>query len=589
MTAAPASIPTATPRPPVNIAARVLEVAARLPDKPAVITCTGTTRDDRTHSEAVTFGQLAEDIAAYARGCRRIGIGRGTRTILMVPPGCDFFALTFALFKLGAVPVLIDPGMGRRKLIECLAEIGAEAFIGIPRAHLARVLYRRAFRSVRIAVTAGRRMGWGGWRLEEIYDESSEPLPPADTSADEMAAILFTSGSTGPAKGAVYTHGIFDAQVRFLQSQYGFGPDEVDLATFPLFALFDAALGMTAVIPDMDPSRPAAADPRSIIAAVRDHAVTHMFASPALIDRVSRYAIQHGIVCPGIRRVLTAGAPVPPAVLGRARKFLGPAAQIFTPYGATEALPVASIESREILAETAPLTSRGAGLCVGRPLPGIDARIIAISDEPIATMAAARPADAGAIGEICVRGPVVTREYFRRPDATALAKIADGDTYWHRMGDLGRFDDQGRLWFCGRKSHRVQTARELYFTICCEGVFNAHPDVRRTALVSVGPSGMNTPVLCVELEGAPSHVARQRIELELRRLGKSHDHTRGIERFLFHPGFPVDVRHNAKIDREELAAWAARQLGSTPIGISVTQSRPRTSDDPRSRSRRFAP
>jgi len=580
MTATPYASPTSAAPAPVNIAARVLDIAARTPDKAAVITCFGRSSDGTTRNDILTFRELAADINAYAAGCLRIGIARGTRTILMVPPGPDFFALTFALLKIGAVPVLIDPGMGRKKLIASLAEIGAEAFIGIPRAHLARVLYRRAFRDVRIPVTAGRRFAWGGWRLEDIHDESAEPQPPTDTSADDIAAILFTSGSTGPAKGAVYTHGIFDAQVRYLESQYGFGLAEVDLATFPLFALFDAALGMTAVIPDMDASRPAQVDPRNVFAAVRDHGVTHMFGSPALLDRVSRHAIEHGIVCPGIRRVLTAGAPVPARVLERARRFLGPNAQIFTPYGATEALPVAGIESREILGETAAQTERGAGICVGRPLPGIDVRIIAISDEPIAAMSAAKPLPTGEIGEICVRGPVVTREYFRKPDATALAKIRDGDTLWHRMGDLGKLDAQGRLWFCGRKSHRVQTARELYFTIPCEGVFNAHTDVRRTALVSVGPTGMNAPVLCVELEGKPSHVARQRIELELRRLGKSHDHTRGIEKFLFHPGFPVDVRHNAKICREELAVWAAGQLGA-PIGIAV--SRPHAGNTPQAR------
>jgi len=555
----------------VNIAARLAEVADRLPNKPAVIACIALDGAGRTVCNRVTFAELARDVDAYARGLERAGFTRGMRTILMVRPGRVFFALTFALMKIGAVPVLIDPGMGRRRLIACLANVEAEAFIGIPLAHVARTLFRRAFRTVRLAVTVGRRVAWGGLRLEDVYAASDEPIAPAPTAADDTAAILFTSGSTGPAKGVVYTHGIFDAQIRYLESQYGYSPDEVDLATFPLFALFDAALGMTAVIPEMNPSRPADADPRRIIAALTDHSVTHMFGSPALLNRVSRHAVELGISLPGIKRVMTAGAPVPAAVLERMRQILPAEADIFTPYGATEALPIASIESREILGETAADTAAGAGICVGRPLPGIDVRIIGITDAPIATMAEANVLSPGVIGEICVRGPVVTRKYFNHADANAAAKIADGATLWHRMGDAGYLDASGRLWFCGRKAHRVHIGRRVLFTICCEAVFNQHPEVYRTALVGVGPAGVQTPILCVELEGPAAHVTKKRIECDLRQLGGPHDHTRIIEKFLFHRSFPVDVRHNAKIFREQLTVWAAKQLGaSVPNRNSAT-------------------
>lgn len=547
----------------VNIAARLADVAERLPDKPAVIACTGLDADGRTAHTAITFRELAGLVDGYARGLAGAGVTRGMRTILMVRPGPTFFALTFALLKIGAVPVLIDPGMGRRRLIACLANVGAEAFIGIPLAHVARMLCRRAFRTVRIAVTVGRRFGWGGLRLADVYAPADEPLAPAATAADDVAAILFTSGSTGAAKGVVYTHGIFAAQVNYLETQYGYSPDEIDLATFPLFALFDAALGMTAVIPEMDPSRPAEVDPPRILAAIADHGVTHMFGSPALLNRVSRHAVDKGISLPTIKRVMTAGAPVPADVLARMRRLLPETADIFTPYGATEALPVASIESREILAETADRTAAGAGICVGCPLPGIDVRIVAITDAPLATMAEATPLPPGEIGEICVRGPVVTRAYLNAPEANAAAKLADGATLWHRMGDVGSLDASGRLWFCGRKAHRVQTGRRVLFTICCEAVFNQHPDVYRTALVGVGPLGLQTPVLCVELERPVSHVARNRIECELRKLAGRSEATRMIEKFLFHPRFPVDVRHNAKIFREQLAVWAARQFGTT--------------------------
>jgi acyl-CoA synthetase (AMP-forming)/AMP-acid ligase II len=189
----------------------------------------------------------------------------------------------------------------------------------------------------------------------------------------------------------------------------------------------------------------------------------------------------------------------------------------------------------------------------------MEARIIAIDDGPIAEMSDAVSMPTGEIGEICVRGPVVTHAYFRRADATRLAKMRDGDTIWHRMGDVGYLDEQGRIWFCGRKAHRVTTAKETLFTICCEAIFNRHPKVLRTALVGIGPAGQQQPVLCVQPEAGVPSSAHPAIESALRTLATERPLTREIDRFLFHPAFPVDVRHNAKIFREKLAVWAAEQ------------------------------
>ena len=540
----------------VNIAEHLAETARRFPDKRAVVVPAGRDSTGRATYAHLTFKQLDEESDRCAHGLEKAGVVRGTRTILMVPPGAEFFVLTFALFKIGAVPVLIDPGMGRRQLLRSLAEVEAEAFIGVPRAHAVRIVCARTFRSVRVAVTVGRRWFWGGWRLADVRADPWRPYQAAPTRADERAAILFTSGSTGPAKGVSYEHGMFDAQVRYLQSHYGYGPEETDLATFPLFALFDAALGMTAVIPDMDPSRPAEVDPQKIIEAVCDHRVTHMFASPALLDRVSRDAEQRSVRLPSLKRVMTAGAPVPHTVLKRVRRLLPEEAEIYTPYGATESLPVASIESREILSETAGRTAEGDGICVGKPLSGMEVSIIEISDAPIAAWSEDLRLPTGQIGEICVKGPVVTKEYFRNPTATALAKIPAGDTLWHRMGDVGYLDEKGRLWFCGRKAHRVQTEQGVLFTIPCEAIFNQHPKVYRTALVGVGPAGRQKPVLCVEQEAGE----KEQPTTELLEMARSNQLTRDIKTVLYYPSFPVDVRHNAKIFREKLALWATEQL-----------------------------
>ena len=530
-------------------------MAARQPDTMAIAW-----PDGRGGFSECSFRELDEDSSRLAAALTAYGIDRGTRTVVMVPPSLDLFALTFGLFKAGIVPVMVDPGMGLGNLKACLAEAEPQAFIGIPKAHAARVILGWGKRTIRLLVTAGRRLFWGGTTLARLRAGTKEFMQPVDTREDEVAAILFTSGSTGVPKGAVYTHGNFLAQVERLKETYGIEPGEIDLPTFPLFALFDPGLGMSAVIPDMDPTRPANVDPRKIFTAIQKYGVTDTFGSPALLHRVGSYGAAHNVTLPTLRRVISAGAPVQAAVLECFAQMLPEGAEIHTPYGATEALPVSSIGSRTILAETAARTSEGRGVCVGLPVQHTDVRVIGIDDGPIATWSDDLEVSAGEVGEFTVKGPVVTRAYYGRNHATALAKIADPDGgFWHRMGDVGYLDEQGRLWFCGRKAHRVNLDDETLYPVQCEGVFNPHPDVYRTALVGVQREGHTLPVLCVELHKNRA-IDRVRVEADLRTTAADHDLTQRIDTFLFHDDFPVDIRHNAKIFREKLAVWAAGRL-----------------------------
>jgi acyl-CoA synthetase (AMP-forming)/AMP-acid ligase II len=547
-----------------NIAVHLAQMARLQASRPAVICARGRDAQGAVAYEQLSFAALEEASNRLAHALGGAGIRRGMRTALMVPPSLDFFSLTFALFKMGAVPVLIDPGIGVRNLGGCLAHVQPEAFIGISKAQAARVLLGWARGSVRIKVTVGSRWFWSGHTLDELQKQISadRPFPPVEPAPDETAAILFTSGSTGTPKGAVYTHEIFGAQVAYIRDLYAIEPGETDLATFPLFALFGPALGMTAVVPEMDASRPAKADPGTIVDAIHKFGVTNMFGSPALLNRVGRHGEAHGIKLPTLRRAISAGAPVAARVLERFAAMLPQGAQVFTPYGATECLPVASIGSDEILGETRRGTDEGAGVCIGRPVPGLEARIIRISDEAIAQWDDALELPAGEVGEIAVKAPHATRSYFNLPAATALAKIQDPvkGGFYHRMGDVGYVDARGRLWFCGRKAHRVVTPQGTRFSVRCEGIFNASPRVLRSALVGVLRKGAVEAVLCVELEPAARGESKDAIRAELRELGARNEETRQIENFLFHPAFPVDVRHNAKIFREKLALWAARQL-----------------------------
>jgi acyl-coenzyme A synthetase/AMP-(fatty) acid ligase len=461
-------------------------------------------------------------------------------------------------------PVLVDPGIGLKHLKACLANAEPEGFIGVTKAQAARVLFGWARPTVRRRITVGRRLFWGGHTLDQVeaLGVDADPQAVASTRAGDVAAIVFTSGSTGPPKGVVYRHRNFAAQVDAIGKAYAIEPGWVNLPTFPLFALFDPALGMTTVVPDMDPTRPARVDPRKIIGPIQEHGVKILFGSPALLDTVGRWGAERGVTLPTVRCVISAGAPVPPRVIERFQRLLPEGAAIHTPYGATESLPVATNSSHEILAEHRHATDRGAGTCVGPPVPSIEAAVIAIDDDPIDRWHDGLQVATGEIGEIVVKGPQVTTEYYNAPDHTALAKIRDGDTVRHRMGDLGYFDQNGRLWFCGRKSQRVETADETLFTVPCESVFNTHPEVFRTALVGVGESGSQLPVLCVELEKDIAGGEHDRIRAELLEIGAEFDHTRKIETVLFHPAFPVDIRHNAKIGRGALAAWAGSRLRS---------------------------
>lgn len=546
-----------------NIARYLTELAQTIPGQPAVVRRVGRDAQGRATYERVTFAELDRDSDAYARGLTRYGIGAGRRVLLMVPPGPPLIALAFALFKAGCVPVLIDPAMGRKNLAACIAESAPEALIGIPRAQLARLVLRRACRTITRSVTVGGRWGWGGATLRELRDERPEPFAAAPARATDLAAILFTSGSTGVPKGVAYEHGMFDAQVQALRQIYQFQPGEVELPILPVFALFNAALGNTSAIPELNPARPAACDPALIVEIIRDLGVTSSFGSPAIWNRVTSHCLAQGVQLPTLRRVLMAGAPVPLFLHERFQQICGADAETHTPYGATEALPIASGSGRAILAAMRERADPMAGTCVGRPIPQVGLRIIPISDAPIERWDEALALPAGQVGEIAVRGPMVTRLYIGRPEATRLAKIADGDAVWHRMGDLGSLDAQGRLWFFGRKSQRVQLAAQCLYTEPCELVFSQHPAVFRAALVGVTRAGSRAAAIVIEPQPGQmprSPAARAQLTRELLALGAAHAMTRPIQTVLFHPSFPVDIRHNAKIFREQLAVWAQSQV-----------------------------
>ncbi|MEY2878537.1 MAG: hypothetical protein RLZZ15_917 [Verrucomicrobiota bacterium] len=568
-------------------------MAAAQPDTPALKIPRGRTRGPADASRidylTLTFAELDAEVAAWQAHLAAAGVRRGDRTLVMVRQGLPLIAAAFALFRLGAVPVVIDPGMGLKNFLACVARSRPRALVGIPLARLLSRVFRKTFSTVAARAAAPNSLTA---RLASGSPLSAprSPLAPdtAVSSPHELAAILFTSGSTGAPKGVCYEHGMFDAQVRLIRDTYDITPGEIDLPMLPIFALFNPALGMTTIVPEIDPRRPAAVDPAKIVQAIQQERVTNSFGSPTLWQKIGAHCLAHRITLPTLRRVLCAGAPVPAALWENSRAFL-PHGQLHSPYGATEALPLATISAAEIETQKSK-TDTPPGACVGRPVREIEIKIIALTDAPLATLADARELPRGEIGEIIARGPVVTNTYDALPDATALAKIQTPNAQrqnesspavapaaigvcdlafgispppggpWHRMGDCGYLDADGRLWFCGRKAERVETSSGPLHTEPCERVFRAHASGRRCALIGVGPRARQRPALVIEADLKDSSACRA-LAREYRALARANPHTLAILIFYFHPRFPVDVRHNAKIHRLTLAAWARTAKG----------------------------
>lgn len=543
-------------------------MAERQPDTAALKVPRGRTAVGRIDYLTLSYRDLAGEVAAWQARLAAHGVQPGDRVLVMVRQGLPLIASVFALFGHGAVPIVIDPGMGRQRFLECVARSRPRVLLGIPLARVLSHVFRRAFASVRVRVPASARA------TSRLVPPGTRPktLPTiAPRASGDLAAILFTSGSTGSPKGVCYEHGMFEAQVRLIRDTYAITPGEVDLPMLPIFALFNPALGLTTVVPEIDPSRPAAVDPARIVQAIQQEQVTNSFGSPTLWLKIARHCEAHRIRLPTMKRVLCAGAPVPPALWELMREVL-PNGELHSPYGATEALPVSTLSAREVIADTAAATLQGAGTCVGHVLPENEVRIIALTSDPLPDLAAARELPTGEIGEIIVRGPTVTQAYDALPEATARAKIPAtqpgaiaGGRAWHRMGDAGYRDARGRLWFCGRAAERV-TLRDgtTLYPEQVEPLFNSHPQVRRSALIAIGDGPEQRAALVVEPndpESVRSSADRRQLGRLLRQHVAAHPQASRIKLFYFHPSLPVDVRHNAKIHRLALARWAATATG----------------------------
>lgn len=555
--------PTAPDR--IRVADRVLETARTDPRRIAMV------QTEQRHGGVLThrkwsYGELSDRAERLAVGLREAGIREGTLCSFMVPPSFNALVLGTALFRVGATLVGIEPySHGLRRVSHCLDRVGPEVFFGTPRAHLAKRLFGWGKRTVRQEFVVDG--FWPGVRSmdELVMDRAPEEPTPADVEPGDPAVVAFTTGSTGRPKPTVLRQRNFAAMIELVSTQWslGNGGDVVDMPTFPMFWIIALSVGGQVVVPPMDFTMkgPGDADPAALLRTITERGVRSMFGSPALLRNLSEHARRESIKVRSVRRIVAGGAEVQGPLYAAVRDMLGPEGELYSNYGATEALPLCEIDGTTVLGQTWERTERGEGLCVGPGLPGVELRIIPATEEPIANITDVEALPLGEIGEVIARSPHISEDYFRDPASTAANKIADPDgSVWHRLGDVGRLDEQGRLWLGGRRSHRVITRERIYLPLRVEPVINTHPAVRRAALVAVPRAGSIAPVVCVE-RNEEDHRDASTIAAELRELAEAHEATRGLTEFVEVRRLPVDRRHNAKIDRPALGARLARRRG----------------------------
>lgn len=530
----------------MNIAYRIREVAGKIPDKKSVVLA----KDNSFY----TFREFEERSNQIANRLVKLGVRPGMRTLLFVKPCLDFSVITFALFKVGAIPVLIDPGMGLPNLLNSVKQVKPEAIVSIGMVHWLRRFKSHYFTDLKVKVSLNRVFGSTHYLYSGLENESRS-FEPHKVSMSDYSAILFTSGGTGIPKGVLYTHGILNAQTDALREMFHLDETKVDLPGFPLFALFTLAMGMTSVIPEMDPTKPAQCDPKKIVKNILDHNITFVAGSPSIWERVGKHCLKEGIKLPSVKQVVMFGAPVRAEIHEMYKKILIDG-DTFTPYGATECLPVSLISGSEVLKEHLPMMLKGFGTCIGRAVPGITIKIVKASDIPEVSL---NDLPKGSIGEIVVSGLQVTPGYFDMDSETAKAKITVDGVLWHRMGDVGWIDEKNNLWFLGRKAHRVDSDSTTYYSIQMESVFNQHPKIRRSALVKLKKGSQVLPGLVIEPHDKSLKMSESFLK-ELHAMKETQDFTKDIVKFFIHPEFPVDVRHNIKIDRIKLSQWAQEQF-----------------------------
>lgn len=526
-----------------------LHLPLRAKETPHKIAVSAPKNQKSRHYEDLTFQQLDERSNSFAKELQKLGLKKDDRVLVFVKPSLNFSVVTFALFRAGLVPIFIDPGMGKKNLLKAITQIKPVGLIAEPEVHFLRLLYNSAFKSVCYFVTTGN-LTWGNMlSLKRIPKTTPSDEVMIERSSEDTAAILFTSGGTGIPKGVRYTHKIFNSQIKKLKTMFNLNSNEIDLPGFPLFSLFTISMGMKSAIPAMDPSKPARCNPKLLVQNILDHQATFVAGSPAIWERVGTYCLENNITLPSVKYLVMFGAPVSISLHQKLKKVII-CGDTYTPYGATECLPVSNISGDVVLNKMTKKILSGFGTCVGQPVPDTIIKIAPITDSPLVNEFDFEWHQKNQLGEICVYSDTVTPEYIDMPIKTKEAKIkAIAGGIWHRMGDLGYIDNDGLLWFCGRKSHRIYYENSIIPCVPQENIFLSHPLIEKCAYVGPTINNKITPSLVIKPKRSLRKKESDKLKKEVLNLSSSKGQSIPIKKIYYHESFPVDVRHNIKIDR----------------------------------------
>lgn len=482
---------------------------------------------DGADKSSVTFAELDSRVASFAQGLIQKGVQSGDRVAILVPPSIDLIALVYACWRIGAVTVIADRGLGITGLGRAVKSSRVQHVVGIRTAVVAARTLRWAPRATFIDLKSVQ---------SSLQIEGLSQLAIAEPSANDLAAILFTSGATGPAKGVRYTHGQLEAQRDVLQEVYNITEADSFVAAFAPFALFGPALGITTGLADMDVTSPATLTAQALDDACRVTDATMVFASPAALANVLKTSAANLSSLKDVRLVMSAGAPVPIETL-RQMQQLCPRAEMHTPYGMTEVLPVAdlSLEQREAVGE-------GAGVCVGKPVNNCHVKIVA-------TNGGIDEIPNGATGEVVVSAPWMSLGYNRLWLTQQKARFVKDGLSWHRTGDVGHLDSDGNVWIEGRVVHMIHTSRGSLTPVPLEIACETIAGVKRAAAVGIGEPGIQQVVIVLETDRKNDDVASAALTNQVRQLLAPIDVVAVWET----QGLPVDIRHNSKIDRTALS------------------------------------
>jgi acyl-CoA synthetase (AMP-forming)/AMP-acid ligase II len=497
-----------------NVVRHLVQLAERQGDRLAVVEPSGA---------RISFAELDELSARFAGGLRARGVEDGARILVLSPMGIPLYVALLGVFRAGATAVLVDPSAPRELLRATLARLNLHGFVGSSRAHWLRLLIPE-LRGLRLYVSTGGFLLLPHTRLETVLGERYEPRP-----VEHPALVTFTTGTSGRARAMARRHRFLDAQRMALSEHMGLGPEDVDLATLPVFLLNSLSAGATCVLADADLSKVASADPERIARQLQDWKVTTTSGSPSFFAPLARSLAASGAELPHLRSLVVGGGRVPSRLLEQL-KAVAPQAEVLVTYGSTEAEPIASIEADEILAMGG--DGAGRGSCVGAPKAGIHLALW----RPDTT----DPVAVGEPGEVVVAGDHVNRSYLDDPEADAKYKVPLDGLVWHRTGDVASQDDQGRLWLLGRVGEAIGGR----WPLCVEALAESLPWVKRAGFGARD----ETPVLVVERFADQSPV-------DWRDALRSHC---GVEEILEAP-VPMDHRHNAKVDRHALARVLSAQ------------------------------